>query len=265
MSLITRYELSMRLAVFLLLLMIASGGRLVSAAGTTFDDVFDLPELPPPARYGNVLISRLTKSSTHPPVSFSHWIHRRYYTCRVCHFELNFAMKANTTEITDAKIRKGEYCGACHNDKIAFGISEDTCSICHTGNIGSTDARFSELDELPRALYGDKVNWVKALKKKMISPQSSLFNDNYEPLPFDKNLRLEPEWDMIKTRAVFSHKKHSEWLDCADCHPDIFNIQKKGTKHFRMEYINKGMFCGVCHLSVAFPIQDCGRCHPDLK
>ncbi len=173
-------------------------------------------------------------------------------------------MKANATDITDAKIKKGEYCGACHNGTIAFAVTEETCLLCHTGNIGSTDARYSELDNLPRARYGDQVNWVKALRKKMIKPHQSL-TDNYEPIPFDKNLRLEPEWNMIKTRAVFPHLKHTEWLDCADCHPDIFNIQKKGTKHFRMDYINKGMFCGACHLTVAFPIQDCKRCHPDLE
>jgi c(7)-type cytochrome triheme protein len=230
-----------------------------------FDDVFALPTLPPPARYGNVLISRMTASSTHPPVSFSHWIHRRYYTCRVCHFELDFAMKANGTGITEAKIRKGEYCGACHNDKKAFGINEGTCTICHTGDIGSTDARFEELKDLPKATYGDQINWVKALRKKLIAPQQSIWNENYEPIPYQQNMKLEPEWRMIKTRASFPHQKHTEWLDCADCHPDIFNIKKKGTKMFRMNYIVNGKFSGVCHLTVAFPIQDCKRCHPDLE
>jgi len=231
---------------------------------THYDDVIPLPKLPPPAQYGNVLISRLTHSSTHPPVAFSHWVHRRYYTCRVCHFELDFAMKTNATEITDAKIRKGEYCGACHNDKIAFGISDDTCTMCHSGNLGATDYRFDELKDFPKAAYGDQVNWVKALRRKLIAPKQSLFNDKYESIPYESILRLEPEWAMVKTRAIFPHQKHTEWLDCADCHPDIFNIQKKGTKHFRMEYISNGQFCGVCHLSVSFPIQDCKRCHPDL-
>src|SRR5512138_3087454 len=112
-------------------------------AGSNFDGVWKFPPPPPPEQYGNVLITRLTSKSTHPPVAFSHWLHRRYFTCRVCHFELGFALKTNTTEITEAKIRKGEYCGACHNDRIAFGISEGTCSMCHTGKISSTDSRFS--------------------------------------------------------------------------------------------------------------------------
>ncbi len=236
-----------------------------ATAESPFDTVFNLPKLPPPPQFGNVLISRLTHSSTHPPVNFSHWLHRRHYTCRVCHFELNFAMKANATDITEEKIKRGEYCGACHNDKITFGVSEGTCSICHTGNITSTDVRFSELKGLPKAHYGDQVNWVKALRNKQIKPRQSLYTENFEPIPFDKTLRLEPEWNLVKTKAIFPHQKHTEWLDCADCHPDIFNIKKKGTKHFRMDLINDGLFCGVCHLKVAFPIQDCKRCHPDLN
>ncbi|MHB8845446.1 MAG: c(7)-type cytochrome triheme domain-containing protein [Nitrospirota bacterium] len=235
------------------------------AQGTQFDAVWNFPPLPPPPQYGNVLISRLTRSSTHPPVSFSHWLHRRYYTCRVCHFELGFAMKTNTTEITEAKNRKGDFCGSCHNGKIAFPIDDSTCRYCHTGTINASDARFSELKELPKAKYGDEINWVRALKKGFIAPKQSLIDPDFEQIPFEKILRLEPEWKMINTRALFPHKKHTEWLDCADCHPDIFNIQKKGTKHFRMDYINDGKFCGVCHLTVAFPIQDCKRCHPDLN
>lgn len=234
-------------------------------AGTRYDDVINLPTLPPPAQYGNVLISRLTRNSTHPPVAFSHWIHRRSYTCRVCHFELNFAMKTNTTmDLNEANIRKGEFCGACHNGTITFGINENTCKICHTGKIGAADDRFPELSGLPKARYGDQINWVKALKKGLIAPKQSIYNDNFESVPFDTVLRLEPEWSLIKTRALFPHQQHIVWLDCADCHPDIFNIQKKGTKHFRMNYISNGQFCGVCHLNVAFPIQDCKRCHPDL-
>jgi c(7)-type cytochrome triheme protein len=234
-------------------------------SGSKFDSVWKFAQLPPPPQYGNVLISRLTRSSTHPPVAFSHWVHRRFYTCRVCHFELNFAMKTNATEITEAKNRKGDYCGACHNGKVSFAINDSTCSSCHTGRLDTTDSRFAQLKDFPKAKYGDEINWVKALKKGLITPKQSIINPDFESIPFEKVLRLEPEWKMIKTRAIFPHQKHTEWLDCADCHPDIFNIQKKGTKHFRMDFINSGMFCGVCHLTVAFPVQDCRRCHPDLN
>jgi hypothetical protein len=37
--------------------------------------------------------------------------------------------------------------------------------------------------------------------------------------------------------------------------------KKKTTKHFSMDRILKGEFCGVCHLTVVFPMNDCKRCH----
>ena len=32
-----------------------------------------------------------------------------------------------------------------------------------------------------------------------------------------------------------------------------------------MSAILNGEFCGVCHLTVAFPMDDCQRCHPGMK
>lgn len=233
--------------------------------GTKFDNIWKLPTLPPPARYGNILIDRLTRKSTHPSVPFSHWTHRRRYTCRVCHFELNFVMKVNGSDITEEKNRKGEYCGACHNGRIAFGHTDDNCKRCHSGDLGQTDRLFVELKGFPTTIYGNKINWVKAKRLGLIHPKQSIYDENYASIPFEKKLRLAPEWRGVKTRAAFPHQRHTEWLDCADCHPDIFNIKEKGTKLFRMDYILAGKFCGACHLTVAFPIQDCRRCHPDLR
>jgi c(7)-type cytochrome triheme protein len=256
------YAVTCLLAGFLLSCVSDSGE---AVTGSKFDKVWTTEQPLPPARYGNVLITRLTKKSTHPSVAFSHWMHRRFYTCRVCHFELGFAYKTNTSGISEEKNRRGEFCGACHNDRIAFSVlEEDNCRKCHSGTLGHTDARFVELNGFPKTLYGDQISWVKALRKGLIQPKQSLVNEHFEQIPFDKNLRLEPEWRGVKTRAFFPHLKHTEWLDCADCHPDIFNIQRKGTKHFLMNHINDGKFCGVCHLTVAFPVQDCRRCHPDL-
>jgi c(7)-type cytochrome triheme protein len=175
-------------------------------------------------------------------------------------------MKTNaTTDLNEEKNRNGEFCGACHNGKIAFGHTEGNCRRCHTGDLGAADSRFSELNALPKARYGDEINWVRAVRRGLIAPKKSLFDENFESPPFNAVLRLEPEWQMINTKAIFSHETHTQWLDCADCHPDIFNIQKKGTRHFRMNYLVQGKFCGACHLTVAFPLQDCRRCHPDLN
>jgi c(7)-type cytochrome triheme protein len=91
-----------------------------------------------------------------------------------------------------------------------------------------------------------------------------MFRPDEKPMAFDKRLELVAEWDWVSP-AVFNHATHTPWLDCANCHPEIFNIKKKTTKHFLMEYILEKKFCGVCHFSVALPIDDCHACHPAMS
>jgi c(7)-type cytochrome triheme protein len=227
-------------------------------------DWYDLPELPPPYQYGNILITRSQAEYDLPDVTFSHWRHRLKYTCRVCHLELGFAMKVNDTEITEKGNRNGEYCGACHDGKTAFGHTKRYCKKCHSGNIRYGRKSFRAIARLPRSGYGNNINWSKAIRRKLITPKQSIFDDNYTPIKFGKKLELAAEMSMIPP-AIFPHKAHVRWLDCSNCHPDIFMIKKKGTEHFDMKYILEGKFCGVCHLNVAFPIDDCDRCHPKMR
>jgi c(7)-type cytochrome triheme protein len=232
-------------------------------AGGVYAAYWRLPPLPDPPDYGNLLINRTSEKNGELPVTFSHWSHRIRYTCRVCHFELSFEMKVNTTEITEDANRRGEYCGACHNGKIAFDHSNKNCRKCHNGDIHSGNEKFEDLKELPCTPFGNKIDWVTAAKEGLINPKQSI-REIYRPLPYNKLLRLEAEWTMVPD-AFFPHEAHNRWLDCSNCHPDIFNIKKKTTKHFSMKYILEGKFCGACHMNVAFPIDDCKRCHPQMK
>ena len=198
------------------------------------------------------------------PVTFSHWLHRIKYTCRVCHYELNFEMVAGTTEISEAENRNGNFCGACHNGIFAFGHTEENCNRCHSGDINSGKEKFKKLSGFPRTPYGNKINWVSAFRLGLIKPSQSILEDNYKAVPFNKKLTLDAGWTMIPP-AYFDHKIHNEWLDCANCHPDIFNVKRKTTKHFTMDYNLKGKFCGPCHGKVAFPMNFCRPCHPKIK
>jgi len=225
---------------------------------------FDLWPLPPPEEYGNILIDRTSRKNNVKPVTFSHWIHRTKYTCRVCHFELGFEFNVNATDITEEDNKNGLFCGACHNGTIAFGHSGENCEKCHNGDISFGSEKFPELrSKLPKAEYGNEIDWSQALKKGAIKPKYSIHKDE-KPLDFDKLLELRAEWSGISP-AVFPHAAHVQWLDCANCHPDIFNIKKKTTKHFEMKYILDKKFCGVCHLSVALPIDNCKGCHPKMR
>jgi c(7)-type cytochrome triheme protein len=241
-------------------LILASLLAVALAAGSVSADVFSIPKQPPYDQYGNVLMNRTSEAHGVSWVSFSHWSHRRSYTCRVCHLELEFAMEANATEITEKANRQGRYCGACHDGKTAFGHTADNCGTCHNGNISFGEEKFKDLASLPMARYGNRIDWSKALREGMISPRQSILDDSYAPIPFVKELRLEAEETNIAP-AVFSHREHTQWLDCANCHPQIFKIKKKTTENFSMDNILKGEFCGACHLTVAFPVNDCKRCH----
>lgn len=216
------------------------------------------PDLPPD-EYGNILIDRTSARNGVKPAIFSHWEHRVKYTCRVCHSELEFTMEKNTTPITEADNKAGKFCGACHDGKIAFGHTDENCNKCHNGDLGYGREKFEKLPKLPFSKFGNRIDWSSSLEKGLIEPLQYL---KIPPeIGFDKELLLEAEWSMIPP-AIFPHKSHIKWLDCNNCHPEIFNIKKKTTKHFLMEYIKEGQFCGVCHLTIAFPMTDCHRCHP---
>lgn len=244
---------------------LAAAAVVVALAPVRSEGFWNLPPLPPPEKYGNILINRASTKNGVKPATFSHWLHRRRHTCRVCHFELDFNMKANTTEMTESANKAGRFCGAsgCHDGKSAFGHEKPHCQKCHNGELGYGEQKFTELSNYPGARFGNRINWVETLRTGQIAPKNYL-KDKPKDLPFDKTLTLEAEWNFVPP-SIFPHKAHTDWLDCNNCHPEIFNIKKKGTQDFSMGNILKGEFCGVCHLKVAFPMNDCARCHPGIK
>lgn len=224
---------------------------------------FRLPRNAPPPLYGDVLIGRAAGEKS-KAVAFSHWRHRLRYTCRVCHLELDFAFVRNATEITTAANREGAYCGACHDGRTAFAYADEAnCARCHTGVLVPKDGYSAALQDLPPAEYGNLVDWSAALARGKIAPVTTI-RDDPGMMDLDTTLRLEAEWNFVSP-AIFPHKEHVLWLDCANCHPDVFNVKKKGTRHFSMRSALRGEFCGLCHVHVAFPLDDCRRCHPDMK
>jgi c(7)-type cytochrome triheme protein len=85
------------------------------------------------------------------------------------------------------------------------------------------------------------------------------------PLPEKLRLPMKLGTPAPRSDVTFSHEDHFRELDCSSCHPDIFNIKKKGTVDFSMDRNIFGDYCGVCHMRVAFPMNDCKRCHPSMS
>ncbi len=226
---------------------------------------FAFPPPPPPEEYGNILIDRASGANGVKPVSFSHWLHRQRYTCRVCHFEIQFNFQGGTTEITEEANRAGQFCGTCHDGKELFGHRKpEDCERCHNGDLGRSRSSFHKLWRLPQARYGNQVDWSAALEDGAIQPKHELAMPPSGETAFSNTVLLEAVWVMGPS-ATFPHGRHNQWLDCNDCHPYIFNIKKKFTEGLEMLNIVDGEYCGVCHGTVAFPLTDCVRCHPDMK
>ena len=88
------------------------------------------------AEYGDVVFNKRAEKAGARPVIFSHWFHRIRFKCNVCHSEIGFKMRAGANDILMANIVDGKFCGACHNNQIAWG--PENCNLCHSGLSGLT-------------------------------------------------------------------------------------------------------------------------------
>jgi len=89
---------------------------------------------PVSAEYADVVMNKRAEKEGVRPVIFPHWFHRIRFQCRVCHAEIGFKMKAGTNDFTMNEVIDGKFCGACHNNDIAWG--PDRCELCHSGKPG---------------------------------------------------------------------------------------------------------------------------------
>ena len=229
-----------------------------------------IPPNGPPEHYGNVVLRKKSKKAGMSPVVFPHWAHRARYTCRVCHFELQFSMRRDDTGITRAACLAGQYCGACHDGRTAFSVRDEQprqCDRCHLKKMEGLDGRFAALAEkLPSSEFGNGIDWATALNSGSIKPANGLSRDS-SPMPLPDNLKIPLKLGTTSPNSdvTFSHEEHYAELDCSNCHPDIFNIKKKGTEAFSMDKNIFGRYCGTCHMRVAFPMNDCHQCHPKIN
>lgn len=226
----------------------------------------------PPERYGDVVLRHKTGKKRMSPVVFSHRVHRSRFTCRVCHSELEFSIKSGESDISRKECLDGFYCGTCHNGEIAFS-AKTFCSVCHIkidkqGNYTAVDDAMLSSGQMPEQDYGDKINWVEGISSGVIAPVHSILDEKApESMPLPEHLELPLRWTTMvpRTTVTFPHKEHVQWLGCANCHPDIFTLESMGTVEFDKKKNLYGMYCGACHMTVAFPMNGCNRCHPEQK
>lgn len=117
------------------------------------------------------------------------------------------------------------------------------------------------LSKLPPDSTGNMVRWVEALQQGIIQPRPSL-KPGVKPEILDQDILLDLKGSMPV--VLFPHKRHTEWLDCSNCHDGVFAKQTGGTK-ISMFQILAGEQCGICHGAVSFPLTECDRCHSVLR
>lgn len=215
-----------------------------------------------PGDYGNIVLNNKTgEGKAMPAVIFPHWWHRTQFTCKVCHMEIGFPMKAGETDFVMGDIFAGKQCGTCHNGSIAFMPMD--CARCHSQGQDVPQNRKieEELKDLPKDDFGNKVDWVKAIRDGSIKPKATL-DGTGQMMVVDMDIEIPvTKFKPHPPDVVYPHKAHTEWLDCSNCHTAIFNMQKGGNPDMNMMKIISGQYCGVCHGKVAFPLENCYRCH----
>ncbi len=126
--------------------------------------------------------------------------------------------------------------------------------------------QIKELEGFPKDAF-DYLDFTVAVKRGYIDPADSIYDEEQEKEEvFTKDILLVIK-DRIMANVMFSHKTHSYWLSCKNCHPGIF-LPKKGANKYLMQDIWDGKYCGRCHGSVAFQpkgFENCIRCHSEQK
>lgn len=123
--------------------------------------------------------------------------------------------------------------------------------------IGILQQPIEALSLLPTDTTGNLVRWVDALQEGYIDPVAEFLGQKSEGVRVDEILMTDTS---IRPFVLFPHKPHTEWLNCANCHDQIFK-KKAGATPVNMLAILQGEYCGRCHGAVAFPLTECNRCH----
>jgi len=105
------------------------------------------------------------------------------------------------------------------------------------------------------------VDWVAAIRDGVISPRTAIEGrgEPLEQMPIDVEIGAEEP----ATSAIFPHPAHTEIILCDSCHPEPFQMAA-GSTEMSMEAMYEGRLCGQCHGTVAFGLESCSRCHPNM-
>ena len=209
---------------------------------------------------------------------FSHQAHLLVAPdCGSCHPAL-FAAGPNK-RVTMNDMKKGKSCGACHDGKKAFDISD--CGKCHptreitfkSKSAGATPFSHKKHTELRTCdachtkIYAIGKNRPVSMAEMGKGKSCGACHNGKEAFSIDDCGKCHPVKDLeyrIKGagNVTFSHNYHlGKYKTCNKCHPRIF--APGDSKPASMTEMEKGRSCGACHDGkAAFTVREnCARCH----
>jgi c(7)-type cytochrome triheme protein len=138
-----------------------------------------------------------------------------------------------------------------------LSIAADGVHDPHGPAIGVLQEPREALGSLPPDFIGNQVRWMQALDQGAIQPRTNIQPETRVTLrTTDVLLKNTGEMPMVR----FPHRQHTAWLDCTNCHDQLFG-QVAGATKINMFLILQGEKCGLCHGAVSFPLTACERCH----
>lgn len=137
-------------------------------------------------------------------------------------------------------------------------LAEDGLHDPEGGAMGALQEPSEALRRLPRDTTGDLVDWVAAMNLGEVEPRSTRSGRDAEAERRDTAILMRNTGSA--PYVLFPHRPHTAWLDCENCHQEMFE-REAGATRFTMLEILQGRYCGRCHGAVAFPLTECNRCH----
>lgn len=117
------------------------------------------------------------------------------------------------------------------------------------------------LSALPPSNAGNQVLWAEAVQMGIITPRTQIYPET-RPLILDLDVLMNRTGGLPAVR--FPHRNHTVWLDCSNCHNELFK-PTRGANKLSMFKMLQGEQCGLCHGAVAFPLTECNRCHNEPR
>ncbi len=216
--------------------------------------------------------------------TFSHLVHKNMFKCSECHNDI-FKAGKESIRASMADMEKGKSCGACHDNKSAFGVKSD-CQKCHTvkqihyrpGSAVFSHsvhiAAYSCKDCHPELFIpgaGNKRFTMSQMEQgkscgschddKTAFSVKSNCGKCHPGTPRSVRYELSPSTGNVE----FGHKLHiDKGYVCSNCHYAVIP-SGASDKRWVMKEMDQGGFCGSCHgFSMAFSVKDptnCERCH----